>query len=391
MTDSGLKKKLAALVLVVSILAIVGVSLAMFNGTFTKSVPVTVTSDRAGLVMDPDAKVKLLGVEVGRVGSIEHITDGAELNLDIYPDMMSLIPSNVLVDISSTTVFGAKYVNFTMPAEPAPTHLEPNAVIASDSVTVEFNTVFQDLSDVLAQVQPEKLNATLGAISTALRGRGDELGALLEQGDEYLTKMNPTLPQLQEDLSKAAQVTAVYADTAPDLLKTVDNATVTSRTLIDEQGNLDAVLLNVIGLSDTANTLLSENEQNVESVLDLLIPTTGLLNEYSPGFTCFIVGLNDLIPLAEEIIGGNQPGIAMNAGFVYGQEPYTYPKDLPKVNATGGPACHGLPNPDPNVNAKFVVADTGTVPFVPSTEVQVNLPKVFQLLFPGVYPEQGGR
>ncbi|AOW93468.1 Mce family protein [Rhodococcus sp. WMMA185] len=391
MTDSGVKKKLAALVLVASLVAIIAVSLAMFSGTFTKSVPVTVTSNRSGLVMDPDAKVKLLGVEVGRVGSIEYVTNGAELKLDIYPDMLSLIPSNVLVDITSTTVFGAKYVNLTMPADPSSTHLQSGDVISSDNVTVEFNTVFQHLSDVLAQVQPEKLNATLGAISTALRGRGDELGALLEQGDEYLAKMNPSLPQLQEDLSKAAQVSAVYADTAPDLLRVADNATVTSATIVDEQDNLDAVLLNVIGLSDTANILLTDNEQNTESLLDLLVPTTELLDEYSPGFTCFIVGLNDLIPLAEEIIGGNQPGIAMNSGFVYGQEPYTYPKDLPKVNATGGPACHGLPNPDPNVNAKFVVADTGTVPFVPSTEVQFNLPKVFQLLFPGMYPEQGGR
>ncbi|WP_072687002.1 MCE family protein [Rhodococcus marinonascens] len=391
MAHSGVKKKLAALALVVSLLTIVGVSLAMFNGTFTKSVPVTVTSDRSGLVMDPDAKVKLLGVEVGRVGSIEDVTNGAELELAIYPDMLSLIPSNVLVEITSTTVFGAKYVNFTMPAAPSSSHLQSGSVIASDNVTVEFNTVFQHLSDVLVQVQPEKLNATLGAISSALRGRGDELGALLEQGDEYLAKMNPSLPQLQEDLSKAAQVTDVYADTAPDLLQVLDNVTATSATVVDEQDNLDAVLLNVIGLADTANTLLSDNEQNLESVLDLLLPTTELLNEYSPEISCFIVGLNNVIPLAEQLIGGNQPGIALSASFLYGQEPYTYPQDLPKVNATGGPNCYGLPNPDPNVNAKFVVADTGTVPFVPSTEVQVNLPKVFQLLFAGVYPGQGGQ
>ncbi len=296
MTDSGGKKKLAALVLVVSLLAIIGVSLAMFNGTFSESTPVTVTSDRSGLVMEPDAKVKLLGVEVGRVGSIEHVTDGAELKLAMYPDMMSLIPSNATVEIKSTTVFGAKYVNFVMPENPASTHLQPGAVIASDNVTVEFNTVFQHLSDVLTQVQPEKLNATLGAISSALRGRGEELGALLEQSDSYLAKMNPSLPQLQEDLAKAAQVTDVYADTAPDLLRVLDNATATSATVVDEQDNLDAVLLNVTGLADTANTVLTENEQNLNSSLDLLLPTTDLLAEYSPEISCFIVGLNNVIP-----------------------------------------------------------------------------------------------
>jgi len=48
------------------ILAIVAVCSALFAGSFTTYAPVTLTSDRAGLVMEPGAKVKLRGVEVGR-------------------------------------------------------------------------------------------------------------------------------------------------------------------------------------------------------------------------------------------------------------------------------------------------------------------------------------
>ncbi|MFD4367321.1 MCE family protein [Rhodococcus sp. NPDC058521] len=389
MTDSSWKKKLAALVMVGSLVALVAVALTMFSGGFTKTTPVTVTADRAGLVMEPDAKVKLLGVEVGRVGSIEHSEEGAILNLDMKPDMMSLIPANSEVEIKSTTVFGAKYVNFVMPKDPSSKHLSAGATIGSKSVTVEFNTVFQHLSDVLAQVQPEKLNATLGAVASALRGRGDELGQVLEQGDQYLKKINPSLPQLQEDLAKAARVSNLYADTAPDLLHTVDNVTAIGNTVVDEQANLDSLLLNVIGLADNANGVITENEQNLVSALDLLEPTTDLLAEYSPAITCFIQGLNNARPLGEAIFGGNQEGIALNASFMYGMDAYEYPRDLPKVNATGGPNCWGLPNPDPNVHADFVVTDTGTVPFVPSTKTEPRVPKLFQILFAGVYPEQG--
>lgn len=389
MTDSSWKKKLAALLLVGSLVAIVAVALIMFSGGFTKSVPVTVTSDRAGLVMEPDADVKLLGVNVGKVGSIEHSEGGAVLNLEMKPDMMSLIPANAPVEIKSKTVFGAKYVGFIMPDKPSDQHLTAGATIGSQSVTVEFNTLFQHLSDVLAQIQPEKLNATLGAVSSALRGRGEELGQLLEQTDQYLKKMNPSLDQLQADLAKAAQVTNLYADTVPDLLHTVDNATAISGTVVEEQENLNNLLLNVIGLADNANGVLTENEPNLVTALDLLEPTTGLLAEYSPMFTCFIKGLNNVRPLAERLIGGNQEGIAMNASFMYGMEAYQYPRDLPKVNATGGPDCHGLPNPDPNVHADFVVTDQANVPFVPSTKTELHVPKIFQLLFAGVYPEQG--
>ena len=93
---------------------------------------------------------------------------------------MSKIPSNARVEIKTTTVFGAKYVNIVIPDDPSTQPIQEGAVIASDSVTVEFNSVFEHLSDVLAKIEPEKLNATLGAISTALNGRGESLGEALE-------------------------------------------------------------------------------------------------------------------------------------------------------------------------------------------------------------------
>ena len=154
--------------------------------------------------------------------------------------------------------------------------------------TVEFNSVFEHLSDVLAKIEPEKLNPTLGAISTALNGRGESLGEVLELGDTYLKKMNPVLPQLQEDLVGAADVTNLYADVAPDLMRILDNATATSGSIVAEQANLDLLLLNVTGLADTGNALLTDNEQNLTTALDTLTATTTLLDKYSSGLTCFI-------------------------------------------------------------------------------------------------------
>jgi len=187
------KKKLAAFVLVGGLAVIVFVALTMFAAGFTSTTPVTVTAQRSGLVMEPDAKVKLRGVEVGRVSSIEHTPDGAVLRLAMQPGQMHLIPSDTRVSIESTTVFGAKFVNLVVPEDPSRVPLQEGAVIAADSVTVEFNTVFEHLSEVLTQVQPEKLNATLGALSEALNGRGDALGATLADADAYLAEINRSL------------------------------------------------------------------------------------------------------------------------------------------------------------------------------------------------------
>ena len=70
--SSSAVRPLAGLGMVIAIAAIVVFSIGMFRGGFGTTVPVTVVSERAGLVMNPEAKVKLLGVQVGTVTSIEY-------------------------------------------------------------------------------------------------------------------------------------------------------------------------------------------------------------------------------------------------------------------------------------------------------------------------------
>ena len=65
-----MKRFLAGLATLTAIAAIVAVSVGLFRGSFTKTVPVTVISDRAGLVMNPEAKVKLNGAQVGKEQNI---------------------------------------------------------------------------------------------------------------------------------------------------------------------------------------------------------------------------------------------------------------------------------------------------------------------------------
>ena len=381
-------KKIAAVALVLSLVAIVVAALTTFAGGFDTTVPVTVTSERAGLVMDPQAKVRLRGVEVGRVASMSHDGDTARINLDLDPDMLWMIPANAAVEIKSTTVFGAKNVNFLVPANPSNRSLEAGAVISADNVTVEFNTLFEHLSEVLQKLEPDKLHATLGAVSSALRGRGDQLGELLADTDSYLEKMNPSLPALQRDLAAAAIVTNVYADATPDLMRVLDNATTTSATIVSEQADLDRLLMNVIGLAYTANGVLTENEQPLETALATLTHTTTLLDEYSPALTCFLVGLNKGRMAFGPLAGaGDNASIQLSSSFVLGAPAYTVEKDLPKIAASGGPNCYGLPDFDPKAGpAPFVVADTGTQPYVPQTQPSVNVPTIFQFLFAGAWP-----
>ncbi|MFI9637692.1 MCE family protein [Nocardia sp. NPDC051929] len=380
-----LRLKVAGAALLLLIVAVVAVAASMYAGRFRSTVAVTVETPRSGLVLDSDAKVRMRGVELGKVSAVEFRGDRARLHLELDPELLRLVPANATVDIRSTTVFGAKYVNFVVPSAPSPTPLRPGSTIRAESVTVEYNTLFQRLSDVLAKVEPGELNATLAALDTALQGRGDRLGDLLARSDDYLRQINPSLPALRRDLSAAGQVTGLYADTAPDLLRTAADATTISGTLAQGAEDLDAVLLNLVGLADTTRTALTENEQGLTAVLATLRPTSSLLDTYSPVVYCVVVGIAKALPAAEAIIGGYKPGAIFNASFMYGAQPYKYPDDLPKVNATGGPRCAGILDRVPDSHADYVVTDTNEgAPFTPSMAVIPNAPKVFQILFAGM-------
>lgn len=382
---AGWGVKLSGVALILFLAAIVAVALTMFVGGFSTSKPVYLDAPRAGLVMDKDAKVKIRGVQIGHVSDIAYTGDQARLTLAIEPDQLKMVPANATVDIRSTTVFGAKYVNFVEPEVPSAQHLQAGATLTAQSVTVEFNTLFQHLTDVLGKIAPEKLNATLTALGTALQGRGDKLGQLLVDSDEYLRDINPSLPDLQRDLRTSVGVTDLYADTAPNLLRTTDNASVTSKTIVDHKDSLDAVLLNLIGLADTTGAVLKENENGLSTALDLLRPTAELLNEYNPALYCLVEGVAGAIPRANEIFGGTGPWVTLNASFMPGGTPYSYPKDLPKVNATGGPHCEGVLDRKPGSHSNYLVTDTseGRV-YTPELSTHLNGPRVFQLLFAGL-------
>lgn len=374
-------RPLIGLATVAAIAGIVALAAGAFRGDFTDSVPVTVLSPRAGLVMNPDAKVKLREVQVGTVSSIEERPNGqAALHLAIDPSKLRLIPANVLVDIASTTVFGAKFVQLIPPANPSPHKLRAGQVLDADSVTVEVNTVFQELTSVLSKIEPEKLNETLGALASALNGRGHKVGQMLSDLDSFLAKLDPSLANLGHDVATSRKVFGTYADGAPDLVEVAANATRIGQTIVDEQANLDALLISAIGLADNGNDVVGGNRRALTDVAQLLVPTTDLANEYHDALNCAIAGM---VPIAKNPPQPD-PGVLVSVSFTLGIERYRYPGHLPRVAAKGGPHCQDqhLPAVPAETAPPFLVTDVGANPWQYGNQgILLNADGLKQLLY----------
>jgi phospholipid/cholesterol/gamma-HCH transport system substrate-binding protein len=370
---------LLGLITVVVVCLIFAVAVGLFRGSFEDSVPVTVISDRAGLVMNSDAKVKMRGVQVGKVASIESLPNGqAKIHLAMDPSQLRFIPGNVVVEIASPTVFGAKSVQLLEPDPPSAQRLHGGQTLQGEHVMVEINTVFQQLVSVLAQIDPPKLNESLGALAQAFSGRGAKLGQSLSDLDSFLARLEPSLPALRHDLAVLPTVSNAYADAAPNLVKTASNAIRISKTLVDEQHNLDALLISAIGLADIGNDVLSTNRQPLTNVLHLLVPTTDLTSEYHEALTCAFGGLITIAhgpPLSE-------PSINISASLTWGGERYRYPTNLPKVAATGGPKCLGLPVLPFNSAPPQFITDIGADPVgYGNPQLLINSDLLKQLLY----------
>nr|WP_194306605.1 MCE family protein [Dietzia natronolimnaea] len=368
-------RRIAATVLALVIVVVVALSLLMFARAFDSRVPLTVRSDRAGLVMEADAKVRARGVEIGNVTEIRQEFDGATIEIEVDPVALESIPANSPVTIGSNTVFGAKSVDFESPARPDDTPMARGAVVETSNVTSEVNTLFQDLTDLLTAIEPEKLNATLGAISGAVDGRGDQVGRTITDLNEYLQEINPQIETLQRDLAKGSRVANLYADVTPDVMRLLDSGTDVGANVVNNQARFEQLLVSAIGTGETGKRLLSENGNELVKTLADMRASTSLLAEYHPMLTCLIVGLNQGVEGATSAFGGvDQPGLVFKSGFQQGARAYEYPKDLPKVNASTGPNCYGLPFPDSSVHAPFVVTDTGSNPVEGMPDVFTSRP-----------------
>ncbi|UXA11570.1 MCE family protein [Mycobacterium sp. SMC-8] len=353
------------LALLAAIVVVVGTCLGFFAGTFDRVVAVTLTSERSGLVMEPGAKVKLRGVQVGRVQAVRGGTGPVSLTLELFPDQVQYIPANVQAQIRATTAFGAKYVDLSYPSDPAADRLRAGAVIVAQNVSTEVNTVFQNLNNVLDKVDPSKLNAILTALSDGLRGQGQAIGEATSGANRVLSALNARSDALSSDWQSLKGFSDTYGAAAPDILAALDALSVTSTSITTNAGALDALLANVIGFSTSGTNLLAPSKDNFVTSINALESTTRLLHKYSPEYTCLLqAGTTFLEQGGYSATGSvNRNSLWLDVAILLGDDAYRYPDNLPKVAAKGGPGgkpgCGSLPDVAKNWPVRSLITDTG--------------------------------
>ena len=344
------------------------VTTTVYAGTFRSDVPVTLTADRSGLVMETGAEVKMRGVEVGRVTGINGGDGPASLTLSIHSDQIQFIPANVQAQIQATTAFGSKFVDLVYPADPSPARLSAGVVLRSVNVSTEVNTLFANLSELLQMVDPAKLNAVLSAVADGVRGQGDRMGQATTDLNVVLTALNERSATIQRDWQAFKGFNDTYAAVSADIVTILDSASTTSATVVEHAADLDTLLLNITGLARSGTELLAASKDSLVDLVDTLQSTTSLLNEYDPIYTCWLQGATWFLENGGYHVwgGGNGRSTQLDVGLLFGNDPYQYPQNLPIIAAKGGPGgrpgCGSLPDATQNFPVRQLIANTGWGP-----------------------------
>lgn len=341
------KRRLMGLTYLVVLAGLVSLSVAFYNKAFTPVVKVTLKTDHTGNQLLTQSDVKARGIIVGSVRKVKSTGDGATITLALEPSRVKLIPRDVSAQILPKTLFGEQYVALQIPEGDSGPHIKGGDVISQDrsSVALETQRVLGDFLPLLQAVQPAELNATLTAMAEALRGRGEKLGQTLVAFDNYLKKFNPHIPQLVTDLENLGKLSDELNKAAPDLFATLNNFQTGARTVLDKQAALDSILTTADSTSNIINSFLADNKQRLITVVDTSEKVYGLLDEYTPEYSCMVHGLARYYDRANRGIQHNAIQLSAQL-FVASPKLGAYkPGEEPRFITGLGPHCFGLPDP----------------------------------------------
>jgi phospholipid/cholesterol/gamma-HCH transport system substrate-binding protein len=248
-------------------IAVIGVLVSLrSNGTFGSKPHVSAVVTDAGGALRKGSDVKMGGVIVGKVSSIDRDRSGGVLvDMEMSAADIKHVPSNVVARILPATVFGTTFVDLVVHGKPASTTLEAGDDVKADSTqeTLEFQQALDDIDRLVKALGPAELASAIGSAAQALQGRGAQIATTVNTLNSYLARINPRMPAVKDDLDALATSTGVIDDVAPDLLDATDDSLVFLNSLVRQEASLTALIAGGTQLADTAEEFLRHNQQRL--------------------------------------------------------------------------------------------------------------------------------
>jgi phospholipid/cholesterol/gamma-HCH transport system substrate-binding protein len=322
-------------------------TISMYNKDFKEVVTVDMVTDSVGNALPQYADVKMRGVLVGEVRSAQ--PDGAQVKsvLALEPSEVAQIPSNVTARLLPKTLFGERYVDLVVPAEPSGEPIAEGDTVMQDvsGNAVEVGKLLDSVLPLLEAVPPQDLSVTLSALAQALEGRGEQLGITIDRLETIFREVNTELPALQSAIRDFATFTETYSDAAPQIVNALNNLRTTNATIVQRRPQVDVLLASLTQTAPTVTDFLAVNRDNIVSIAADSEEALTLLATYSPSYPCVLHNFAQLAPRIDELMGVGTPyrGPHVTIELTNPRGRYLPNQDEPRWFDTRGPWCEPEP------------------------------------------------
>jgi phospholipid/cholesterol/gamma-HCH transport system substrate-binding protein len=224
-------------------------------------------SDASG-VFKGDA-VKLAGVDVGRVQGTKIENGTAVVSFTVNKAVK--LTSDSVVAIRWRNVLGQRFL-YLYPGDGQGRVLADGGFIPEShtETAADIGEFLNRLGPILKAIDPEKANAFIDAVDTALSGNEGAVRALIGNGATLAGRLAQMDQQVKTLIGSSDVVVTTYANQDKAIASIIDSLAQLGGRLHAMTGDIDSVVTNFADVQQQLDRLLRDNQQNIDvSLSDL--------------------------------------------------------------------------------------------------------------------------
>lgn len=236
--------------------------------------------------IQPNSRVRVGDVTVGHVSKIELEGNHALVSMMLNGDVK--LPANVTAKIGLTTIFGSLHIELAPPADEPPRGALGNGALIPLSRSAASPTPEQTLaalSLVLNGGGVGQAGDITQALSTAFRGREQDLRSLIDQSDEFATNLDEQSGDIIAATESFNKLIGKFAAQQPVLDRAVATIPDALAVLAGQQDNLVEAADQLGKFSALTTDTVNRSKENLISELQQTGPVLESLANAGPALT----------------------------------------------------------------------------------------------------------
>ncbi|PPJ30099.1 mammalian cell entry protein [Nocardia nova] len=233
----------------------------------------------------PQSAVKVEGVPVGRVASIDVAPDGWTANVHTVVNSSVKLPANAHAEVRQSNLLGEKFIELSAPKDEAsPDRLKDGAVIPVDRTrhAVEIEQVLGALSLLLNGGGVAQLQPIVVELNKALAGRENRVRSLLDQADTLIDGLNQQVADIQHALDSLGTLSSRVGQQSDQIGKILDELPAGIKILDEQRPQLIGLLKQLDRVGQAGVDVLDRSKDNLIRDLQALRPTLQELGRSAP-------------------------------------------------------------------------------------------------------------